>query len=233
MTENCVILAGGLGTRLRDVVSDLPKVMAPVNGRPFIDYQIDFLKRQKIKWIKLSLGYKHEEVVEHVFHSLRTDIMIDFSIEDEPMGTGGALWMALCEDHEPVFVLNGDSFFEVDLKVMWHIWKTQKPDMVMALKALPDVSRYGSVTLDNNQRVISFEEKGANKGAGLINGGVYLFHPDWFMTKVKQHKFSFEKDILEPAVSTDKIVGVVFDRYFIDIGVPDDYERAQHDFAKR
>ena len=232
MIDSCVILAGGLGTRLKDVVGDRPKAMALVNGRPFLEYQLEFLRRQNIDVCIMSVGYKADMILDH-FSKRNFDIYVSYFIENEPLGTGGGILAAAGEIDHPVFVINGDSFFDIDLRMMEAIWNEKSPDLVMALKELPDVSRYGAVNIDDEGRVVSFEEKGSKQGPGLINGGIYLFNPAWLWKKAKGYKFSFERDILAKSLNTDNIVGIPFNEYFIDIGVPSDYEKAQHDFASR
>lgn len=229
MFNTAIVLAGGFGTRLREVVDDRPKSMALVNGRPFLEYQMEYLIRQKIDTCVLSLGYMAELVLNH-FSLKYSELYTTFFIESEPLGTGGGMLAAIGEIDEPVFVLNGDSFFDIDLQKLVKVWQKEKPDLVMALKALPDVSRYGAVTTDNSGRVVSFEEKGHHQGAGLINGGIYLFDPAWLRKRAKGYKFSFERDILAQSLETDRIIGIPFDNYFIDIGVPTDYQKAQDDF---
>jgi D-glycero-alpha-D-manno-heptose 1-phosphate guanylyltransferase len=232
MFKTAIVLAGGFGTRLREVVDDRPKSMALVNDRPFLEYQMEYLIRQKIDTCVLSLGYMAELVKDHFsmrYHNLRTT----FFVEAEPLGTGGGMLAACNEIDEPVFVLNGDSFFDIDLAQMVQVWRKEQPDLVMALKVLPDVSRYGAVETDDNGRVIRFEEKGRHQREGMINGGIYLFHPAWLKKRAKGYKFSFERDILAQSLETDRIIGVPFDNYFIDIGVPSDYQQAQHDFKDR
>ncbi len=230
MIDSCVILAGGLGTRLKDVVDDRPKSMALVNGKPFLEYQIEFLRKQKLSNCILSVGYKSEMIINHF--SLRYfDVKISYFTEVEPLGTGGGIFAATVEINDPVYVMNGDSFFNIDIRKLEYVWNEKKPDLIMALKEMPDVNRYGAVTVDNEGYVKAFNEKGSESGPGLINGGVYLFNPVWLRRKAKGIRFSFENDILAKSLQTDKIIGVPFQSYFIDIGIPSDYLKAQHDFA--
>lgn len=231
MISSCLILAGGLGTRLKDVLDDRPKAMAPVNGKPFLEYQIEFLVKQKITGCILSVGYRAEMIKNHFSKGFH-DMIISFYEEKEPLGTGGAILAATGNIDHPVFVMNGDSFFNIDLRKLEAVWNEKNPDLVMALKEMPDVSRYGSVNIDNDGRVTTFREKGSEEGQGLINGGIYLFNPSWLRQKSKEMvKFSFEKDILAECLNSDYIAGVPFKNYFIDIGIPSDYQKAQHDFA--
>jgi D-glycero-alpha-D-manno-heptose 1-phosphate guanylyltransferase len=240
MTDTCVILAGGLGTRLRGVVDNIPKVMAPVNGRPFLEYQMEHLYRQGIRTFVLATGYKHEDVYNHFSLARRSYLKPVFSgmniicsHETTPLGTGGAVLMAIHELDEPVFLLNGDSFFEVNLNDLWRTRKTRNADLVMALREVEDVSRYGAVSVNETGRIVQFKEKGAGTGPGLINGGVYLFDTGWLKKKAQFSRFSFELDVLAASVESDNLTGVVFNNYFIDIGVPTEYDKAQHDFKNR
>jgi D-glycero-alpha-D-manno-heptose 1-phosphate guanylyltransferase len=240
MTNRCVILAGGFGTRLKSVVDDRPKVMALVNGRPFLEYQIEYLRQQQITEFVLSTGYKGEMVQEHFStwgsaeeFETTTQIQITFSHESSPLGTGGAILQAISGLEGALFVLNGDSFFDISLQRMWEVWVRETPKLVMALREADDVSRFGAVDLDNHGRIRAFSEKGSHTGAGLINGGVYLFDAAWLRAQAPSTVFSFEKDVLEQCAGQQHLVGVPFSNYFIDIGVPTEYERAQHDFTKR
>ncbi len=240
MTDTCIVLAGGLGTRLREVVQELPKVMAPINGRPFLEYQIEFLYQQGIRNVMLATGYKHE-VINHHFSPeniqnlkpLFREINIQFSHETEPLGTGGAVLKALENIHQPVFLLNGDSFFDIKLETLVRKKEETNARIVLALRRVDDVSRYGAVEINPEGQIIRFVEKGDNKGPGLINGGVYLFDAEWFKGRAPSNVFSLEKEILADVKENDYLAAVVFDNYFIDIGVPEHYKLAQYEFKNR
>jgi D-glycero-alpha-D-manno-heptose 1-phosphate guanylyltransferase len=223
-----IILAGGLGTRLRSVIQDLPKPMAPVNGKPFLHYIFQYLRQEKIHEVILSVGYKHE-LIEEFFGEEYLGIKIQYSIEHEPLGTGGGIKQAFDLISGSAYILNGDTFFGVDLRSLNEFYFDNGCDIALALKPLQNFDRYGTVQLDDKNRITKFEEK-KFLAEGLINGGVYFLDKKLF-SKVDAHqKFSFEKDVLERYTNELKFSGKVFDGYFIDIGIPEDYNKAGHDF---
>lgn len=223
-----IILAGGLGTRLRSVINDLPKPMAPVNGKPFLHYIFQYLIKQRVGEAVLSVGYKHESIKEF-FGTEYLGIKIQYSVEEEPLGTGGGIKQAFQLVGDCAFVLNGDTFFDVDLNALQQFYFETNSDISLSLKPLKDFDRYGTVELDENLRITKFIEK-QFLSEGLINGGVYFFSKVLFDKVETPQKFSFEKDVLEKYTSTLKFTGKAFDGYFIDIGIPEDYQKAQHDF---
>ncbi len=219
----CIILAGGFGTRLQSVVNDRPKCLASIGDNPFLKYLLSYLEKQGVQHVVLSLGYKHE-LVEDWLLEYQGPLHITTVVEKEPLGTGGGIKLALQQTSEfSVFVVNGDTFFPIQLKKLLHIHQNGRFKASLALKPLHDFDRYGSVELEG-QRITTFHEK-QFCADGLINGGVYLLQRD-----VLDHlpeKFSFEKDFLEKEIHYDTIGGYVENVYFIDIGVPEDYEKAQ------
>ena len=224
----CVVLAGGKGTRLRSVVSDLPKCMAPVAGRPFLAWLLDDLREAGFDHIILSLGYKHEAVEAWVATRPDRD-SITCVVEEEPLGTGGGVRLALRQAREDaVFILNGDTFFGVDYPAMQAFHRQSGAQATLALKPLRDFDRYGEVTLDGEGRITAFREK-RPCAEGLINGGVYLLQRDALAEMPE--RFSLEKDYLEPKEESADLAGFRSESYFIDIGIPADYARAQRDFA--
>ena len=223
-----IILAGGLGTRLRTVINDLPKPMAPVNDKPFLHYIFQYLKQERIGEVILSVGYKHE-VIEDFFGKEYLGIKIQYSVEEEPLGTGGGIKQAFDLITGPAYVLNGDTFFGVNLHGFSDFYFERGSDMVLALKDLQNFDRYGTVQLNAESRITKFEEK-KFLTEGLINGGVYFFDKSLFTKVETGQKFSFEKDVLEKYTRELKFTGKTFDGYFIDIGIPEDYNKAQHDF---
>ena len=213
-----VVLAGGLGTRLRSVVSELPKCMAPIGPEPFLSYVLDWLGRYKITRVVLSVGYLRESIMSWV-STQNLPFEVDYAVEETPLGTGGGIKLALSKCHGPkVLVVNGDTFFPVDLDAI----PFDSP-ITVALKPMKDFDRYGAVTLDHF-KIQAFKEKAPVK-QGLINGGVYAING--LDLSNFPERFSFEKDVLEPFATKGKVGGWVSDSYFIDIGIPDDYERAQ------
>ena len=224
----CVVLAGGKGTRLRSVVSDLPKCMAPVAGRPFLAWLLDDLREAGFDHIILSLGYKHEAVEAWVATRPDRD-SISCVVEEEPLGTGGGVRLALRQAREDaVFILNGDTFFGVDYPAMQAFHRQSGAQATLALKPIRNFDRYGEVTLDGEGRITAFREK-RPCAEGLINGGVYLLQRDALAEMPE--RFSLEKDYFEPQAESAGLAGFRSEDYFIDIGIPADYSRAQRDFA--
>jgi len=221
-----IILAGGLGTRLRPVVSDLPKCMAPVAGKPFLHFVVEQLKRQGVEKFIFSLGYKHE-MIEAWLHEQYPTLNIQCSIEEEPLGTGGAVKLACSlATGKNVLVLNGDTFFNIDLYQLANFHNDQDADCTLSLKPMQDFDRYGVVELNKEHSIISFKEKSRYE-TGFINGGIYALNRERFLQEELPQKFSFEKDYLEQFFNKRIMFGLPQDEYFIDIGIPEDYERAQ------
>lgn len=230
MTKEAIVLAGGMGTRLRAVVSDVPKPMAPVNGRPFLAYVLDDLVAQGIERVILAVGYKREVILEY-FGIEYNGMELLYSVEEEPLGTGGAIKQAFdLVVGETAFVLNGDTYFKVNFADLDAFHADKNADMTLALKPMNDFDRYGTVVINEEDKILGFEEK-KHREEGLINGGVYLFGKDIWVGPELAEKFSFETEILEGLYTTRTFCGMVSDTYFIDIGIPTDYERSQHDFA--
>lgn len=223
-----IVLAGGLGTRLRGVINDLPKPMAMINGKPFLHYLFLYLTKQRIPKAILSVGYK-AGVIEAYFGDKYLDVEIEYCREEEPLGTGGGIKLAFERVTGNAFVLNGDTFFDVDLPTLAQFHTESGADISLGLKAMQQFDRYGTVELQGN-RIVKFEEKKPVE-QGVINGGVYYFNRSVF-DGVEEKKFSFEKEVLEKYVGTKQINGKVFNDYFIDIGIPEDYQKAQTDFVK-
>lgn len=220
-----IILAGGLGTRLRDVIRDIPKPMAPVAGRPFLDYILEWIRRYPVRKIIISAGYR-ADVIRDYFGSRVFDIPVEYVIEKEPLGTGGALKFAIEKTKEDdVLVLNGDTWFPLDLSRLMEFHSSEGSMFTMALKRMSDSDRYGTVNLEGNI-ITGFNEK-KYFDEGLINGGIYVinrkFPESWEMPKV----FSLEKDILEKNAGKPFLKGMIFDEPFLDIGIPEDYAKAE------
>lgn len=232
MTEvtEAIILAGGLGTRLSSVISDVPKCMAPVNGRPFIAYVIEHLYKQGIERFILSLGYKHEMVIDYFKNNFTIDhssFTIQYSIENESLGTGGAIKLGCSLSKEKnVLVANGDSLFKINIKHLFDFHKLKKAHCTLSLKLMKNLNRYGVVELNKDGSIKNFKEK-QYFDEGLINGGVYILNKEKFLEENLPQKFSFEKDYLENFYNQRQMYGIVQDEYFIDIGIPEDYARAQ------
>jgi len=226
-----ILLAGGPGTRLQSVIKDLPKCMAPVNGQPFLSYLIAQLQRNGIEHFIFSLGYKSEIVIDYLEKNYQS-IHKTYVVEQEPLGTGGAI-KAACQYAKcnNVVIVNGDTFFNIDINKLILFHQHHKADCTIALKLLKNGSRYGNVIINSTGLVKSFTEK-AQPGAGYINGGIYVLHVNSFLNEPLPVKFSFEKEYLEKNTRVKKLFGVKNNNYFIDIGIPEDYERANAHFVK-
>src|SRR4030095_11128297 len=231
MVKEAIILAGGLGTRLRSVVTDLPKCMAPVAGQPFLKHVIRYLLSQGIEKFIFSLGYKHEMIEEFLDKEFPT-LHSECSIEQEPLGTGGAIYLA-CKRAKGnhVLVANGDTLFKADLEKAYSFHVKNSADCTLLLKPMQGFDRYGSVELDDDFSVSSFREKQYFQ-SGDINAGIYVLNVEQFIDRDLPEKFSFEKDFLEKFYPERKIFGVIEDSYFIDIGIPADFEKAQEELKQ-
>lgn len=221
-----IILAGGKGTRLRAAVPDLPKPMAPIGDKPFLAYLLHYLQTQGIKQVVLSIGYLHEKISDYFQHAYQ-GMSIQYVHETEALGTGGAILHAFnhMNTQEPVFILNGDTFVKMDYRAMHAHHVAQQAQFTMALRQVDDAGRYGKVVVQQ-ERVISFREKG-EADAGYINAGIYLCAPNYFENHTLPRIFSLEQDFLFPLVAQLKPAAFIAHDYFIDIGIPDDYERAK------
>lgn len=230
MIREAVVLAGGLGTRLRAVVADLPKSMAPVAGRPFLYYVINALRLQGIERFVFSLGYKAEMIEDFLKTAYPT---LDYTtvVEDEPLGTGGAIQLALqtC-NHEQVLVANGDTLFKIDIWGFEKVHTANNSECTLALKPMKAFDRYGAVETTGDL-VCAFNEK-QFYAEGLINGGVYLLNKEKFLERKLPQQFSFETAYLQKFANEKKFYASVQTGYFIDIGIPNDYALAQKDFQK-
>lgn len=231
MISEAIILAGGLGTRLRPVVQDLPKCMAEVAGEPFLHHVIKYYRQQGISRFIFSLGYKHDVIVDYLKQRY-PDLNYSCSIEEEPLGTGGAILQASgLAMQENVIVLNGDTLFVIDLELLSREHVEKKANCTLSLKPMQNSDRYGVVEIDDSGRITSFLEK-KWYAESYINGGVYALNLAAFTELPFPHVFSFEKNYLEQYYTEHKMYGVVQDRYFIDIGVPEDYARAQQELKE-
>jgi len=226
MITEAIILAGGLGTRLRSVVADMPKCMAPVNGIPFIGYLIDNLQNQGVQRFIFALGYKSESIINFVNENYKNINKI-YLTEEEQSGTGGAIKQACKKvNGENVLVFNGDTLFKVNLKSLSHFHINKNADCTIALKPMINIERFGTVDINNRNTVIAFNEKRFCQN-GLINGGIYVLNIKSFLQENLPEVFSFEKEYLAKLFSIRAMFGLIQDEFFVDIGIPEDYERAQ------
>ncbi|MBO7180274.1 MAG: nucleotidyltransferase family protein [Bacteroidales bacterium] len=236
--NEAIILCGGKGTRLKEVVNDVPKPLAPIDGIPFLSILMKYLKAQGIERVILATGYMHEKI-ENLYGNCYEGMEIVYSIEHNPLGTGGAIANALRKiKSENVLVLNGDSVIKFQLneiKKQFDEIKKQfseiKNHSLLILKPMERVERYGAVKTFEN-RVTAFEEK-SFKEQCLINTGVYILNKEIFSDKAENEVFSFEKDFLEKEVENRSLFGIECKGFFIDIGVPEDYAAAQNNLIKQ
>lgn len=217
-----IVLAGGFGTRLKAVIKEIPKPMAPIGKKPFLEYILKYLKYQGICSVVLSVSYRYE-VIQEYFQDNFLGLEILYSIEKEPLGTGGAIKQALeLANRNSLFVLNGDTYFDIDLKDM-NLEKNSR--ICLALKKMKNFERYGCVEINPKGRIEAFKEKEFRQ-EGLINGGVYLMDKGLFDGFSLENKFSFES-FLQNSFKDLRASAKVFENFFIDIGIPEDYELAK------
>jgi len=223
-----IILAGGLGTRLRPTVGDVPKSMAAVGGRPFLEHLLHQLQRAGFDSVVICAGYRADQVTAHLNDGTAYRLAIEISTEEQPMGTGGALKLA-----EPLLrgdrwlLMNGDSYFDIPLDDLVRHHEAAKARATIALVRVDDAARYGAVSLDDGGAVTAFVEKGTTSGAASINAGLYVIEREVLALIPAGTAVSLERDVL-PALIGRGLHGVEFEGFFIDIGVPADYDRAQH-----
>lgn len=219
-----VVLAGGFGTRLRQVVADLPKPMAPVAGRPFLEILLSMLARKGFTRVVLSLGFMSEKIVMH-FGENYAGMELVYEIELQPLGTGGAIRAALARcvaDH--VFVFNGDTYLDIEADELERVWQADHHPVIV-VREVPDTMRFGRVEMCDG-RINAFLEKGVS-GAGLINAGCYVLPRDALDELPLGQPFSLETEFFIKYLQRIRFDGFVTHGRFIDIGAPDDYALAQ------
>lgn len=220
-----IILAGGFGSRLRPVVSDVPKPMAPVAGRPFLARLIEHLGRRGFKRVILAVGYMHSLIVDY-FRTHPAPLELHFSIESEPMGTGGAVKLAMgSASADNVFVLNGDTFALLNYGAMLQEHVQHGAMATLALTLVPDSARFGSVRLDMAGRILAFDEKG-RAGPGVVNAGTYVLNRRWVSDQWPNGAFSLEHDMLLKEAGHVPIYGFNANGELLDIGTPQSYADA-------
>lgn len=226
--REALVLAGGFGTRLRAVVPDLPKPMAPVSGRPFLEILLTSLAAKGFERVVLSLGFLSETIVQH-FGSSYAGMALEYEVETTPLGTGGAIRAALnrCKA-SAVCVLNGDTYLDLEADALWALWEQRREPIIVA-REVDDTARYGRLRVDDG-RVKRFAEKG-EAGPGLINAGCYMVPRDLLDAFPLGQPFSFETEFLVQAVAERSVSVFVSAGQFIDIGIPEDYARAQTELA--
>lgn len=223
-----IVLAGGFGKRLAHVVKDVPKPMADINGKPFMEYVMEYLAKQGVTRVVLAVSYKKEIIMDYFRNEYR-GMEIVYSVEETPLGTGGGIKKAFEYANESeVFILNGDTLFDVDLNSMKYFHTEKGADITIASKLMHNFERYGTLEIDGTEgRILSFIEK-TPQASGYINGGVYLINKS-SMNVVNMETFSFEKDFMEDKSLGLDIYAYISDGYFIDIGILEDYTRAKEE----
>ena len=222
-----IILAGGMGTRLRTVMPDVPKPMAPVNGRPFLEHQLDYWIDQGIDKFIVSVGYKKEVIMDH-FGTCYRDTPLTYAIEEQPLGTGGGLLLATQGLAEPFLVLNGDTFFEVDLTALLKFHDKHHSEWSFSLFRANESGRYMGMDVTSDGEIVSLKS-GTDEIGRLANGGVYLINPSVPIRSgfLPGHNFSLEDDFIPAFLGQGgKLYGLECTGTFLDIGVPQDYFRA-------
>jgi D-glycero-alpha-D-manno-heptose 1-phosphate guanylyltransferase len=223
-----IVLAGGFGTRLREVVPDLPKPMAPVAGRPFLEILLSALARKSFTRAVLSLGFMSEKIVAH-FGDSYEGMELVYEVESQPLGTGGAIRAALARclaDH--VFIFNGDTYLDVEADEIERLWQASRHPVIV-VREVPDTARFGRVEMCDG-RINAFLEKGMS-GAGLINAGCYVLHRQALDDFSLRLPFSLETEYFIKSLQYIRFDGFVTHGRFIDIGVPDDYVLAQTELS--
>ena len=224
-----ILLCGGMGTRLRSVVSDRPKPMADICGKPFLQYLLEMLRDKGITEVIFALGYMGEMIEDYFQDGSAFGLKIAYSYEEEPLGTGGAIRNALPKIlEEEVLVLNADTYFPMDYQGLLRFHQENDGDFSLATRAVPDISRYGAVRRDAAGRILAWNEKledGGQPLAGEINGGIYVMKKS-LIAEIPEGKQSLEQDCIPKWLSEGKrIFGLPFHGYFMDIGIPEDYRQ--------
>ena len=230
--REAIILAGGLGTRLQSEVANLPKCMAPINELPFLYYQIRHLQQQGIERFIFSLGYLSAHASNYI-SSVLPEAAYTLVTEPYPLGTGGAVQLAMQQvKGNAVWVLNGDSICLVSLEQQWRLHLSNKATCTLALVPKQQFDRYGVVTIDEMNRIKGFQEKKWQE-YGLINAGIYLMEVAAFQATSWPEKFSLETEYLQKQYATTAMYGYTENAYFLDIGIPEDYHRAQRELPQQ
>jgi len=219
-----IILAGGEGKRLRSVVNDIPKPMAPINKKPFLEYLILQLKKQNVKDVIISIGYKGGIIKDYFQNGDNWDINIEYSEEGKPLGTGGALRKAgELIDGKQFIAMNGDSFFDIESKQLIAFHEKKQAVATLGLAYVETIERYGQVEIGNDGEITKFVEKGNSVSSGYINGGIYILTSE-LINKIPLGQVSLETEVF-PDLINKGLFGVKFKSFFVDIGKPEEYQR--------
>ena len=217
-----IILAGGFGSRLQCEVKDLPKPMAPINGRPFLEFLISRLSACRVSEIILSVGYLHEKIVKHFGDGRGFNASIAYCVEHEPLGTGGGVRETLkLAGAGDSLIVNGDTYAMVDIENFVDFHRRHQVSASMVVIPVPNAERYGSVTVSDDGMVASFMEKGA-AGPALINSGIYLANHS-ILDAIPLGHVSLELDVLPLLARQGRLAAQIQEVQFIDIGIPEDY----------
>lgn len=218
-----LLLVGGLGTRLRSVVSDRPKPMALIHDKPFLEWLVLYLKKQGVSRVVFASGYLSEMIEDHFGDGSKWGMQIEYSVEEEPLGTGGALKLVkpkLMDDS--FFMINGDTLFNADLNQMYKEHLKNGADLTLAMHHVEDNARYGKVMLEGD-RILGFEEKPENPVPSWINGGTFLINTSLLDNLPDKKKFSFEIEVIPDLLQKGRCFGLKQKAYFVDIGLPETY----------
>jgi len=232
-TKKAFILAGGLGTRLRSKVSDMPKSMAPIAGKPFLEWQMMLLKAQGFTDIVLCVGYMADKIIDYFGDGSKFGLSIQYSVEKKPLGTAGAIRNASEFIDDTFLLLNGDTFLSIDYEGLLEFHDAKEGILTLSLTLADDATRYGSVNIDIFSRVTGFKEKQADTYKfGYINAGVYTVEPSIIDHIVPNKAVSLENDVIPTIMGIEPVFGYVAGGHFIDIGTPESYEEAQKFFTR-
>ena len=221
-----IILAGGFGKRLSRILNDIPKPMAPVNNRPFLDYVLDYLINNGVNSVIISVYYKYNVIINH-YKDIYKGLNITYSIDTEVLGTGGAIKEALIKsNNDQVFIVNGDTYFNVNLSNLLNYHLDKNNDITFSLKSMTNFNRYGSVETNSSGQVLSLKEKD-DCDYGKVDGGVYVVNRTIFNSWKREKEFSFY-DFMKKNLNNLNVGSLLNDEIFIDIGTPEDYEKAQN-----
>lgn len=228
--RECLILAGGLGTRLSSIVNDRPKCLALINNEPFLSFLISFLVKNKVERFVFSLGFKSELIEDYLLQNFKGKINYVTIVERDQLGTGGAIKNSISSCiSDTILVLNADTFFDFNLDYLYKFHDSINSKCSIALKKMFDFDRYGSVSLNEKSQITEFQEK-VYKNEGDINTGFILIEREYFLSKKMSDKFSFENSFLKKFTCEGDIYGIILEGDFIDIGIPEDYSKAQFFF---
>ncbi len=231
MIKEAVILAGGKGTRLQSVVNDVPKPLADVAGKPFLEYLLEQTINFGIRRIVISVGYKAEKIINRIGNSFK-NVEIVYAVENQPLGTGGGLRLALTHCiTDTILVLNGDTYFGFSLQKLDFFQNYYNSSFIMALREINNDGRFGGVDINDENTIINFSPK-QTKGKCLINAGVYLLNKAYYLSKTEDKAFSIEEDFFSTLLQNTTFKGIQCNGYFIDIGIPDDYHKANNEYQK-